>query len=177
MQYNRVFRRFRRQNNESREQEVVKPNAQNVPQMLPNCDSQSKISALEEEVLELQSAKIKLMEQLKSSLQANRQESQSPKQEDVYEMLQVTQIHDQAKDLGPVQHANRDSSSQQHPFFSLHSKGNQHASEKATTLTIVPPVQHPLFPVLPQVEHQKNVNHQLDSKVTLTFFEHNKILT
>ena len=174
MQYKRVSQRFRRKNINSNEQEFSKPHAQNVSQVLPDCDSHPKIITLEERVLELQSEKIKLMEQLKSALQGKQRESLSPTtdvacDQEVHSRLQVTETHDQIKNLRPVQHAYRDVSSCQHPLFPVQSRGQQSGSGKAPTVTNNSQTQHPLFPVLAQMEHQPqaSISHQ-ETKVTTT---------
>jgi hypothetical protein len=175
-QYKRLSQKFRRQSGELQGQTFSKSHAENVVPASPKCDSRPDIITLEEKVLELQSEKIELMEQLKSALQEKQKELNSPtfipsSEQEIQQKCQVTEHHDRNKSSRPLQHNNSDTSSVQRPSFPVQSRGQHSIAAGKTLPTNATYHQHPLFPVLSQNEQQSQgaIYHQ-DTKVIVTLF-------
>jgi hypothetical protein len=173
-QYKRLSLKFHRKHRDSQGQDFLKPLPQTFSQASPKSDSQPEITILEEKVVELQSEKIELMEQLKSALQGRQNGVHSPTLDQDSEQEipknQMADSNDRKKTSKLVPNNHHDVSSCQHPLFPVQQRG-QHFQKsstagKAPTPTNAPYQQHPLFPVLPQNEHQsQGGGHHQETKV------------
>jgi len=181
-QYKRISKKIQKRCKDEKWQDSLKPDPQQTKQTSPKSDSQPEIGILEEKVLELQSEKIELMEQLKSALQGMKRNSCSPildqgcKKEThlpvtnnpslLFAKAQAIEKNDQIQHARPLQHKPQEFVACQHPLFPVQSqtRGLQSTSSKPLPTQ---QQQHPLFPVLSQNDRQSgDAKQNHDTKVS-----------
>ena len=183
-QYQRISKKCKKRCKDEIWKDALNTDPQQPKQTSSQSDSQPEIGILEEKVLELQSEKIELMEQLKSALQGMKRESCSPildqgcKKETHLPnhqsaKVQASETNDQSQYSRPLQHKPQEFVACQHPLFPVQSqtRGLQSSSGKMQPPSNSTQQQHPLFPVLSQNERQSGDTKHQDTKVSLSTFQ------
>jgi hypothetical protein len=166
-QYQRISIKFRRQHEGSNHQVAFDP----IVQKNKDGEFKPEVVVLEEKILELQSEKIDLMEQLKSALQGMHQEVQNAVRDqgcikESHSCQHLIATHDDSQIASQFEPKFLDNSSCQHTLFHVESKQPSCVPSKQFQHPILSHQQHPLFPVLSHVTPQEfdSANHQ-DSRV------------
>lgn len=155
-QYLRISKKFHRHKCQAHSPEFLNSRTQNTNQDYFASNTHPDLGELEAKVLQLQSDKIELMEQLKSALQEMKRDSPTIDKgckNETQARLHVTETCEQNLKLKP-KCQKPVSSSSQHPSIPGQSRGEHGGTTKAPGSHSLS--QHPLFPVLSQNECQSH---------------------